>query len=69
MQTFSETPKAGYGANDQLSPAEWEVFDDTTVESLFQNWAEEMVKKGQTLNLRKQFLMRCRALFQSGKLG
>lgn len=57
-----------YSMNGSLSPAERALFDDAAIEAAFQAWAGVQVSNNQTLNLRKRFLLRIRALAQAGKI-
>lgn len=62
----------GYAMNDHLTltDAENDLFKDADIEAAFQGWAHVMVtQNNKSLDLRKQFLMRLRFLFQSGQLG
>ena len=51
--------------NNDLTDAQRELFNDPAIEAAFNAWAETQVAKNNTINLRKQFLLRIRALVQS----
>lgn len=55
--------------NCKLNPAEQSLFEDPAIEAAYQAWSFTVPGKVSDGNhTRKQFLMRIRALFQSGAL-